>query len=71
MGTVKSENELCKGGAIDKESVECRDEAVGGRVQHKACIPPLLQVMINMNNVKKVFGITRVKRLGGKVKVIH
>ena len=37
----------------------------------KACIPPLLQVMIDMNNVKKVLGITRVKRLGGKVMVIH
>ena len=37
----------------------------------KARKPPLLQVMIDMNNVKKVLGITRVKRLGKKVTIIH
>ena len=37
----------------------------------KACKPPLLQVMIDMNNVKKVLGIFRVNRLGKKVTVIQ
>ena len=32
----------------------------------KACKPPLLQVMIDKNKEKKVLGINRVKRLGGK-----
>ena len=37
----------------------------------KARKPPLLQVMTLMNKVKKDLGITRVKRLGEKVAVIH
>ena len=37
----------------------------------KARKPPLLQVIIDMNKVKKVLGINRVKRLGKKVTVIH
>ena len=44
-------------------------------ILHTMCVkahkPPLLQVMIDMNNVKKVLGITRVKQLGGKVTVIR
>ena len=44
----------------------------GARIASKACIPTLLQVMIDINNVKKVLGITRViGLLGGKVAVIH
>ena len=37
----------------------------------KAWLPPLLQVMIDMNKVKKVLGINQVKRLGKKFTVIR
>ena len=40
-------------------------------ISSKARKPPLLQVTTLMNKVKKVLGITRVKRLWKKVAVIH
>ena len=50
--------------------LQCRRLQRGVAPLSKAWIP-LLQVMIDMNKVKKVLGINQVKQLGKKVTVIH
>ena len=60
----------CVGVSADKGTYKHRSRQFVSIVV-KACKPPLLQVTTLMNKVKKVLGITRVKRLGKKVAVIH